>query len=55
MSEGNNIAIQNLSYVREVDNKNLLSGELEKTFNLPYLFLLVSSAKQFMPSPYSLA
>ena len=44
MSEGNNIAIQNLSYEREVDNKNLLSGELEKTFNLPPHFLLVSSA-----------
>ena len=44
MSEGNNISILNLSYVREVDNKNLLSGELEKTFNLTPLFLLVSSA-----------
>ena len=46
MSERNNIAIQNLSYVREVDNKNLLAGELEKTFNLPPIFLLVSSARQ---------
>ena len=34
MSEGNNIAIQNLSYVREVDNNNLLSGELDNLSNL---------------------
>ena len=44
MSERNNIAIQNLSYVREVDNNNLLSGELDNLSNLPPHFLLVSSA-----------
>ena len=31
-----------LSYVREADNKNLLAGELEKTFNLPHLNPLLS-------------
>ena len=46
MSEGNNIAIQHLSYVREVDNKNLLSGELDNLSNLTPPFLLVSSARQ---------
>ena len=44
MSEVNNISILNLSYVREVDNNNLLSGELDNLSNLPHLFLLVSSA-----------
>ena len=35
-----------LSYVREADNKNLLAGELEISFNLTPPFLLVSSARQ---------
>ena len=34
MRKGNNISILNLSYVREVDNMNLLSGELDNLFNL---------------------
>ena len=46
MRKGNNISILNLSYVREVDNKNLLSGELDTLFNLTPPFLLVSSARQ---------
>ena len=37
MREGNNTSILNLSYVREVDNNNLLSGKLEKLSNLPPL------------------
>ena len=34
MRKGNNISILNLSYVREVDNNNLLSGELDNLSNL---------------------
>ena len=48
MSEGNNIAIQNLSYVREVDNNNLLSGELDNLSNLPHLNPLLSRRGNIM-------
>ena len=36
MRKGNNTSILNLSYVREVDNNNLLSGELDNLFNLTH-------------------
>ena len=42
MRKGNNTSILNLSYVREVDNKNLLSGELDNLSNLPHLNPLLS-------------
>ena len=46
MSEGNNISILSLSYVRESARQDIvLSGsELDNLSNLPHLFLLVSSA-----------
>ena len=48
MSEVNNISILNLSYVREVDNNNLLSGELDNLSNLPHLTPLLSRRGNIM-------